>query len=409
MTKNEIKCPEGCRLLGKEEKVAAGDLYSCLNGGGWNSVGVNSLVVGQFVKHQADVYARKLSLINKAAEEDELEYPEGYRRLQPEEPIAFGDMYFDGHEWGSVGRTSAVVGALAGSLIVARKCESTVQKKEPVKVTIPDGYRLLNQTDFIAAGDLYCSDRVPNPPWYLIEAQPKFTGKSVQGLSNVFARKIEAASQEKEPLIKVPKGYRRLNCSDIVEAGMYQICFEEFDDNEFADIENYEIVHDSEDPLDTHVGCFAGDFLSLIFVEKIVSKEKEEKKEKKMGISDGFFAMFKASAVTAAKQGASTLLADKITELVIARLPASVQRLAAFVPNEILSLVISSAVYAAASKFDIPGRERVKDVSKYAVDGTMFQSVMILTKFLEPIFTAIKNFAPSDLKELMDEASEKTK
>lgn len=140
--------------------------------------------------------------------------------------------------------------------------------------------------------------------------------------------------------------------------------------------------------------------------------EPPTKEEVKMAgpapIANGFFAQMKASVVNAGKTAASTTLAEKITELVIARLPKKVQSLCKIAPAPLRVFLISTAVFAAATRFDIPGRDRVRDISKYAVDGSMHEAFRLVSRLLEPVFRAIRDMAPDDLKSIMDEAKDST-
>lgn len=156
--------------------------------------------------------------------------------------------------------------------------------------------------------------------------------------------------------------------------------------------------------------------------DKPVLKEKEISKAEPKGVEpvkekkematttspSGFFATLKASALVAGKTAASTTLAEKITELVLGRLPKRVQAMCRLVPRPVLVFAVSTAVYGAACRFDIPGREKVRDVSKYAVDGSMFEAMRLVMGLLDPLFKAIREMVPDDLKQLMNDASDET-
>ena len=142
------------------------------------------------------------------------------------------------------------------------------------------------------------------------------------------------------------------------------------------------------------------------FIEQAIIPEKEEKMATTAPVaSTGFFSTLKASALTNAKCAASTTMAEKITDLVLSRLPRRVQALSGLVPRPVLVFAVSSAVYAAALRFDLPARERVRDISKYALDGSMYEAMRLATRLLEPLFQAIRDMVPSDISQLMDEAS----
>lgn len=122
------------------------------------------------------------------------------------------------------------------------------------------------------------------------------------------------------------------------------------------------------------------------------------------GVLGGLFNTLKASAINATKTAASTTLAEKITDLVLARLPVGVRAMAGVLPRPVLIFCVSTAVYAAALKFDIPGRDRVRDISKYATDGSMYEAARLAMGLLEPLFAAIREMVPSDLGALINEA-----
>lgn len=140
-----------------------------------------------------------------------------------------------------------------------------------------------------------------------------------------------------------------------------------------------------------------------IKVEDATNNLQKEKEPKKMSLLD----KLKTSSFSAAKTAASTTLAEKITDLVLERLPAPVRAIADKLPRYISVVLVSSAVHAAAERFDIPGKNRVKEVSAYAIDGAFYEFSKGIMKSLIPLFDAIRNMAPEDLTRLEEEARSK--
>ena len=142
-------------------------------------------------------------------------------------------------------------------------------------------------------------------------------------------------------------------------------------------------------------------------------KEKTKKEETPMpsiplsppSNTSSLLSTLKTSFSTAAKQVGSVVLAEKITDLVLGRLPMKIQKMVKIVPRPVLVFAVSETVYLAAVRFEIPGRDRVRDISKHAVDGSMYDALKLFTKFLEPLFAAIRNLAPEDLRQLIDESN----
>ena len=139
----------------------------------------------------------------------------------------------------------------------------------------------------------------------------------------------------------------------------------------------------------------------------VVFEKEKIKKEETMAAptastTSSVFNTLKNSFGTAAKQVGSVVLAEKITDLVVGRLPIRIQKMIKVVPRPVLVFAVSEAVYMAAVRFEIPGRDRVRDISKHAVDGSMYDALKLLAKLLEPLFAAIRNLAPEDLRQLID-------
>jgi hypothetical protein len=131
----------------------------------------------------------------------------------------------------------------------------------------------------------------------------------------------------------------------------------------------------------------------------VASPAIKKKEENNMSILD----KLKQSSMSSAKTAASTTLAEKITDLVVERLPAPVRAVADKVPRHVLVVVVSSAIHMAAERFDIPGKSRVKEVSAYAIDGAFYEFSKGMIKSLIPLFDAIKKMAPEDLVALTNE------
>lgn len=146
---------------------------------------------------------------------------------------------------------------------------------------------------------------------------------------------------------------------------------------------------------ETEVNCPAP---SVVFEKENIKKEKVMTAP----ASPSILNTLKNSFGTAAKQVGSVVLAEKITDLVVGRLPVRLQKMIKIVPRPVLVFAVSEAVYMAAVRFDIPGRDRVRDISKHAVDGSMYDALRLLAKLLEPLFAAIRNLAPEDLRQLID-------
>lgn len=144
--------------------------------------------------------------------------------------------------------------------------------------------------------------------------------------------------------------------------------------------------------------------LSVVFEKENIKKEEVMTAP----ASPSILNTLKNSLGTAAKQVGSVVLAEKITDLVVGRFPVRLQKAIKIVPRPVLVFAVSEAVYMAAVRFDIPGRDRVRDISKHAVDGSMYDALKLLAKLLEPLFAAIRNLAPEDLRQLIDASNTPT-
>lgn len=277
---------------------------------------------------------------------------------------------------------------------------------------------------------------------------PTVVGKKLVRVSDAQKAKSEKIKEiEKFPALtwdncQIPEGFRRVLPNERIQVGDHELDGEGEEFVAARDLESYYTIKRGDYEFDrgilrkdcdaelilrrtaASVSCLKGSE-SVVSTSGIVKsiedleqedrlltetnlKTKQNKEsEKIMAIvtPTNFWNTLKTSATVAGKTAASTTLAEKITDLVVGRLPKRVQQMLRIVPRPVLVFAVSGAVYGAALRFDLPGRERIRDISKYAVDGSMYDAMRLVMGLLDPIFAAIKDMVPTDLKTLMAEAA----
>lgn len=392
-----IEIPEGWERRDLGEKVRADDRYITTRAGAsqissWDRVetGIGDEITRTFYPV---IYKVK-----------ELHIPAGWERVTSGN-IEEGDNLWCGDRW-DLG-THSVGRPVQGRHCVIRKIAIAINRP-------PDGYVIITD-GFVKSGDKVC---VGDGSWVLVGSEE--VGCKVDNFHKI-ARQLDADPFKQ---VGVPKGWTILAAGDMIYQGMK--CRKKSDHTDYwKDI-----------PL-TFDGSYLGPNNPNLFIREIGKKyrlekkaaqkepaqkkepapapakqqPKEEKREEKMAVNPsqsngnpGFFASMKESMITNGKQAAFTTLAEKITALVIERLPRRMQVLCNLVPKPIRVFLISSAVYGIADRFDVPGKVEARKFSKYAVDGSMYEAMRFALALLDPIFRAIKEMCPSELKQLVQEA-----
>lgn len=418
----------------------------------------------EFAALGLDLIARERS---PEKEEEMKKIPEGWEELIDKNTVLKDDdRYHSVHavSWGEDtwrNRLDAqkLAGPIGTHLVVGDWTGTWIRKKPEPKASLPiwdlktfldNGWRMLNDNENILEEDLYQQDSqlYAKCETYLeVKSRNSNLGKysTAREWKGAWIRKGEApklaaASSRSYPADAAPIGFERVSVGGTIQHNDLVLKNENCDPRQFSEYEYVGISHPrlgwtinkntwavirkvpTDIPMPEETVPVKAPTkkppVKKVAVAKNLEKVPPEnfskeviltKKEKEMATpvntNPGFFSALKASAVSNAKTAASTTLAEKITDLVINRLPEKLQFLSKMVPRPVLVFGVSSAVYAAALRFDLPARERVRDVSKYALDGSMYEAMRLLTRLLEPIFQAIKDMVPSDIGQLIDEAS----
>lgn len=276
----------------------------------------------------------------------------------------------------------------------------------PTVQDIPKGWKIVDD------GYVEEADKVWIPVDARFEPAGHNRGRTVQGCYCVIRKEKQQPPKKTGPELEppeIPSGWRLLKGGDILQKG------DRYTTSPFGS----KLVNGWNAMGSYHHGKeIAWESPFLVIRKNVVTatpekqeKKKEEKVAEKMATisnpgNTGFFATLKASMVQKSKEAVSTTLAERITEIVIGRLPSHLQTMCNIVPKPIRVFLVSTAVYGVAVRFDIPGKDHVRDVSKYALDGSMYEAFRVFLNLLEPVFAAIRDMAPRELAQLVDEAAD---